>query len=78
MKISTLFSAFAVSALLMGGVAYAVEAAPAAKPAAAPMTAPMAAGTHSAKSIESSKEADAKGLHGAERKKFREECKKGK
>lgn len=29
-----------------------------------------------AKSIECSKEADAKGLHGAERKKFREECKK--
>ena len=75
MKISTLISAFAVSALLMGGVAYAVEAAPAAKPAAA---APMAASTHSAKSVECSKEADAKGLHGKERKKFREECKKGK
>ena len=79
MKISTLISAFAVSALLMGGVAYAVEAAPAAKPAAAaPMAAPMAAAAHSAKSVECSKEADAKGLHGKERKKFREECKKGK
>jgi psiF repeat-containing protein len=31
----------------------------------------------SAASIECSKEADAKGLHGKERKKFRSECKKG-
>jgi hypothetical protein len=31
---------------------------------------------HSAASIECSKEADAKGLHGKERKKFRSECKK--
>jgi invasion protein IalB len=33
---------------------------------------------HSPQSIECSKEADAKGLHGKERKKFRRECKKGK
>ncbi len=39
--------------------------APAAKPAV----------THSAKSIECSKEADAKGLHGKARKKFRSACK---
>ena len=80
MKISTLISSLAVSAFLSIGAAYAIDAAPApAKPAAAPMAAPMAAGTtHSAKSIECSKEADAKGLHGKERKKFREECKKGK
>jgi hypothetical protein len=31
---------------------------------------------HSAASLECSKEADAKGLHGKERKKFRSECKK--
>jgi hypothetical protein len=31
---------------------------------------------HSPESIECSKEADAKGLHGKERKKFRSECKK--
>jgi hypothetical protein len=31
---------------------------------------------HSPQSIECSKEADAKGLHGKERKKFRAECKK--
>jgi hypothetical protein len=30
-----------------------------------------------AASLECSKEADAKGLHGKERKKFRSECKKG-
>jgi hypothetical protein len=32
----------------------------------------------SPQSLECSKEADAKGLHGKERKKFREECKKAK
>ena len=37
-----------------------------------------AAVTHSAKSIECSKEADAKGLHGKARKKFRSACKHGK
>ena len=31
---------------------------------------------HTAASLECSKEADAKGLHGKERKKFRSECKK--
>ena len=34
------------------------------------------AGVHTPESIECSKQADAKGLHGAERKKFRAECKK--
>jgi hypothetical protein len=42
-------------------------------------TAPATPGvTHSAKSIECSKEADAKGLHGKARKKFRSACKHGK
>jgi invasion protein IalB len=45
----------------------------AATPAASAMTK-----QHSPQSIECSKEADAKGLHGKERKKFRKECKKGK
>ena len=35
-----------------------------------------AAKPRTAKSIECSKQADAKGLHGAERRKFREACKK--
>lgn len=46
----------------------AAPAAPAAKKAAAPRT---------AISLECSKQADAKGLHGKERHKFRSECKKG-
>jgi len=49
----------------------------------APILAQTSAATTGAKartpeSIECSKQADAKGLHGAERKKFREECKKKK
>jgi hypothetical protein len=52
-----------------------------AQSAAAPAASSDAAATKSAKprsaeSIECSKEADAKGLHGKERKKFRSECKK--
>jgi hypothetical protein len=71
MKISTLVTAAAMSAFL-AGAAFAQTTTPAPAPA---KPAPVA---HSAKSIECSKEADAKGLHGKERKKFREECKKGK
>jgi hypothetical protein len=53
------------------GSAFAETPAPAtAAPAA---KAPVA---HSAASLECSKEADAKGLHGKERKKFRSECKR--
>ncbi len=40
--------------------------------------APKPAVMHSAKSIECSKEADAKGLHGKARKQFRSACKHGK
>jgi hypothetical protein len=56
-------------------------ASPAAKPAA---TSPAAASTpapakpRSALSLECSKKADAQGLHGKARKKFRSECKRGK
>jgi invasion protein IalB len=65
------------SVLLMSSAAFAQTAAPAAAPATAPAaTAPMAKKPHSAASLECSKEADAKGLHGKERKKFRSECKK--
>jgi hypothetical protein len=78
MKITTLVAAAAMSVLLMGGVAFAqatapAPAAPATAPAAKPAPAPV---VHSAASIECSKEADAKGLHGDARKKFRAECKK--
>jgi hypothetical protein len=69
MTIKMMFAAAATLALLSTGAVYAQapatdKAAPAAK-------------VHSAKSIECSKEADAKGLHGKARKKFRSECKKG-
>lgn len=73
MKITTLAIAAAMSALLMGGAVFAQTPAP-----AAPAAAPVAPGMHSAKSIECSKAADAKGLHGEARRKFRAECKRGK
>jgi len=43
---------------------------------ATPAPAAKAPVVHSAASLECSKEADAKGLHGKERKKFRSECKR--
>lgn len=58
---------FAVCALLIIGIGAA---------SAATDTKPKAATVHSPESIECSKQADAKGLHGAERKKFRAKCKK--
>jgi hypothetical protein len=61
-------TAFA-SMLLMGSAFAQTPAAPAAKAEKAPVV-------HSAASLECSKEADAKGLHGKERKKFRSECKR--
>jgi len=73
MTIKMFLAAIGTVALLSGGVAVAQTAAPAAKPAA---TAPKPKKERTAKSIECSKQADAKGLHGKERKKFRAECKK--
>lgn len=71
-------------AFLAGAPAFAQSAAPAAQPpaAAAPaqtspaQAAPKAAKPRSAASMDCSKQADAKGLHGKERKKFRSDCKK--
>jgi hypothetical protein len=70
MKISSRAAATAFASLLLMGSAFAQTTAPAAK---SDTKAPM---VHSAASLECSKEADAKGLHGKERKKFRAECKK--
>ena len=70
MNISSRALATAFASVLLMGTAFAQTAAPAAK---ADTKAPMA---HSAASLECSKEADAKGLHGKDRKKFRSECKK--
>jgi psiF repeat len=63
------------ASLLLAGSAYAQTSTPAAAPAAAPAATSKSTKPHSAASIECSKEADAKGLHGKERKKFRSECK---
>lgn len=73
MKISMLASAFVLGLFVSGAaIAQTAPATPAATAAAKPDAAAKAA-----KSAECSKEADAKGLHGKDRKKFREECKKG-
>jgi hypothetical protein len=65
------------ASLLLGGTAFAQTMAPAA-PAPTSKMAPATKKVqkpHTAASLECSKEADAKGLHGKERKKFRSECK---
>jgi hypothetical protein len=82
-KISSLATATALASMLLMGTAFAQTAAPAAKDATKTETkAPAPAEKKAEKprtaaSLECSKEADAKGLHGKERKKFRSECKKG-
>jgi hypothetical protein len=72
----------AVASLLLSSSAFAqtaTPAAPAVKTAPAPATAPAAKKAEkprSAASLQCSKDADAKKLHGKERKKFMSECKK--
>jgi hypothetical protein len=63
------------ASLLLASPAFAQTSAPAASPAPAADATSKGSKPHSAASIECSKEADAKGLHGKERKKFRSECK---
>jgi psiF repeat len=80
MTLSSRAAATAIASLLLMGSAFAQTTAPAATPAA-PAAAPAAKMdkkpvVHTAASLECSKEADAKGLHGKERKKFRSDCKK--
>jgi hypothetical protein len=78
-KISSLATVTALASVLLMGGAFAQPAAPAAKDAAPKADTKMAkeAKPRTAESLECSKQADAKGLHGKERKKFRSECKKG-
>ncbi len=71
MTIKMIFATAATLALLSTGAVYAQAPATDKPAAASKMKAP-----RSAKSLECSKQADAKGLHGKERKKFRSECKK--
>jgi len=80
MTISSRIVVTIAASLLLAGSAFAQTPAPAAKPAAAPASkmAPAAktAKPRTAASLECSKEADAKSIHGKERKKFMSECKK--
>ena len=70
MTISSRVAVTAIASLFLMGSAFAETPAPA-------TPAPKAPVAHSAASVECSKEADAKGLHGKERKKFHRECVKG-
>jgi invasion protein IalB len=74
MKISSRLAAVAIASMFFAGSALAQGAAPAAAPAATP--AKKAEKPHSPESIACSKQADEKGLHGKERKKFRSDCMK--
>jgi psiF repeat len=86
MKLSSRVATIALASLLLTGSAFAQATAPAtpapAAPAAKATPAPAAPAEKKAEkprtaaSLECSKEADAKGLHGKERKKFRSECRK--
>lgn len=83
MTMSSRAIAVVAASLLLGGTAFAQAPSPA-TPAPATKMAPAAKKAHKAPkaqntaSLECSKEADAKGLHGKERKKFRAECSKTK
>jgi invasion protein IalB len=73
MTISSRAAVAAFASLMLMGSAFAQTAAPAAAPAAKTEKAEKA---HTPESVECSKQADEKGLHGKERKKFRSECKR--
>ena len=79
-KISSLATATAVASLLLMGSASALTTAPAKtesiKTEAKAPAEKKAEKPRTTASLECSKEADAKGLHGKERKKFRSECKR--
>jgi phosphate-selective porin len=79
-KISSLATATAVVSLLLMGAASAQSTAPAktdaTKTEAKAPAEKKAEKPRTSASLECSKEADAKGLHGKERRKFRSECKK--
>ena len=72
MTLTSRVAATAFASQLLVGTAFAQTPAPAAAPPAK-TKAPV---VHTEISLKCSKEADAKGLHGKERKKFRSECKK--
>jgi len=80
MTLTSRVAATALASLLLMSSAFAQGTAPA-TPAPAAKTAPMAPAKKAEKprtaaSLECSKEADTKGVHGKERKKFMSDCKK--
>jgi hypothetical protein len=78
-SLSTRAAVTAIASLLLVGSAFAQTPAPAPAAPAATTAAPAdkkAASTRSAASLECSKEADDKSLHGKDRKKFMSQCKK--
>ncbi|MBW7966837.1 PsiF family protein [Bradyrhizobium sp. BR 10261] len=74
MTLASRLAVVAIASLFATGTAFAQTAAPVAKTEPANTTDKKAPKEHSAESLECSKQADAKGLHGKERKKFRSEC----
>ena len=74
MTLASRLAVVAIVSLFATGTAFAQTTAPAAKTDAAATTDKKAPKEHSAESLECSKQADAKGLHGKERKKFRSDC----
>jgi hypothetical protein len=74
MNISSRLAAVAIASLFFAGSALAQGTAPAAAPAAT--TAKKAEKPRTPESLACSKEADEKGLHGKDRKKFMSQCKK--
>jgi hypothetical protein len=81
MKFSSRAAATAIVSLLLAGSAFAQTPAPAPMTKSAPAEKMAPAEKKAEKprteaSLECSKQADAKGLHGTERRKFRSECKK--
>jgi len=70
MTITSRVAAAVIAVILFTGTAFAQST-------AAPAPAKKTEKPHSAESLACSKQADEKGLHGKERKKFRSECKKG-
>jgi len=75
MTISSRVAATAIASLFLISSAFAQTPAPA-TPAPAAKTEKKAEKPRSAESLQCSKDADAKGVHGKERKKFMSECKK--
>ena len=75
MTLASRLAVVALASLFATGTAFAQTTTPAAKSDTASTTTDKKAPTeHSAESLECSKQADAKGLHGKERKKFRSDC----